>query len=130
MEACDIEPTGSAQVADAIVSRWHQIASALRPVIGRGGVSALYKRSVQLTSRTHPWLAGTNDAFHTPVDVGALKTAVARQDVASAAAGGWAFLDNFNALLASLVGPSLAGRLLRPMGAKSASDPRAPEGQP
>jgi hypothetical protein len=120
----------AAQVADAMVSKWHQIAAALSPVIGRGGVAALYKRSVHLTCPAHPWLAGTNEGLQTAVDVSALKAAVAQQDVASAAAGGTAFLETFYALLAGLVGPSLAGQLIRSAGASSSGGPLAKDNQP
>ena len=43
-------------IADAIVSTWREIALALGPIIGRGGVAALYRRSLYLAVREHPWL--------------------------------------------------------------------------
>jgi hypothetical protein len=50
--------TDAALIADAIVSTWQLIDTALSPIIGHGGVAALYKRSLYLTGRVHPWLVG------------------------------------------------------------------------
>lgn len=139
--ACGIAPslasrveTGAdaAQIADAIVSTLRELEAALFPIIGRGGVAALYERSLHLTAPSHPWLSaanegdqtrlsGTNEGAPAPVDLAVLKAILAQQSSASAAAGGGAFLQTIYDLLTSLVGPSLAERLVRPAGTGSSS---------
>lgn len=109
-------PAGSdsVQVASAVVAMWRDVHAVLSPILGRGGVAAMYRRSLALTARVHPWLrdpgapAASNDA----PDLAALQAALAAQDSATALAAGGASLQAFHELLASLVGPSLTGRLL------------------
>lgn len=104
----------AAQMADAIVLAWRAIEAALGPVVGKGGVAALYKRSLYLTDPAHPWLAGLHEGVQPELDLAALKVLLAQQaSAATAAAGGGAVLDKFHELLATLVGPSLTERLLR-----------------
>jgi len=118
------------QIADAMVSTWLEIDAALRPVIGQGGVAALYKRSLYLTAPAHTWLASTHEGMHAPMDLAALKAALAQQSNANAAAGSRALLHTFNELLTSLVGPSLTERLLRSVWANSFSGPPAQDSTP
>jgi hypothetical protein len=101
------------QIADAIVTTWHEIDAALGPIVGRGGVAALYRRSLHLTAPAHPWLAGAGQGLQTPMDLAALRSVLAQQPSAAAAAGGGALLQRFHELLTSLVGPSLSEQLLR-----------------
>ena len=100
------------QIADAIVSTWQEIDAALSPILGRQGVGLLYQRSVALAARTHPWLAGICENAHALVP-DALRAAFSRQTAATAAAAARDLLQAFHEMLASLVGPPLAGRLLR-----------------
>jgi hypothetical protein len=109
------------QIADAMVSTWLEIDAALRPVIGQGGVAALYKRSLYLTAPAHTWLTSTHEGIHAPMDLVMLRAVLAQQSNATAAAGSRALLHTFNELLASLVGPSLTERLLRSVWANSLS---------
>jgi hypothetical protein len=111
----------AAQIAEAIASVWHEIAEALCPIIGRGGVDALYRRSLQLTFRAYPWLAGTKGGEETPMDLTGLKAVLAEQDSANAAAGGGALLQTFYDLLSGVIGPSLTARLLRSAWASAVS---------
>lgn len=107
------------QVAAAVVSTWQEIDAALCPIIGRGGVAALYKRSLQLTHPHHPWLAGMQESGQAPMDLVALRRALAQQSPASAAAAGEAMLQTFWELLSGLVGATLGEQLLRSVGAAS-----------
>jgi len=106
----------AARVAQSMVAAWRDIDRLLAPVVGTRGVAALYKRSLHLTAAAHPWLAGAQAGAHEGVpmsmDLDLLGTMLARQNVASAAAGGEALLRTFYDLLATLIGPSLTGRLL------------------
>lgn len=114
----------SRQIADAIVSTWMEIDAALSPVLGRHAVALLYQRSVHLAGRPHPWLAGICEDGQAAVTE-ALRQAFARQDSATAAAGGYELLQAFHGMLASLVGVPLAERLLRFVCASDDAD--APE---
>jgi len=115
------EDADAAQIAEAVVATWQEVDAALTPIIGQRGVAALYKRSLYLTGAAQPWLAGTHKGVPTAMDLAALKSVLAQQSSANAAAGGGALLQTFYELLTSLVGPSLTERLLRPVWANSLS---------
>ena len=103
----------SAQIASAIVSIWQEIAAGLNPIIGKGGVDALYQRSLYLTSTAaHPWLMTAHRRSPAAMDLDALKSALTEQDSANATAGGAALLHTFYALLSSLIGAALTDRVL------------------
>jgi hypothetical protein len=104
---------------------WQEIDGALTPILGRGGVAALYKRSLHLTSAANPWLTLGREGDPTAMDLAALKAALGQQTGAAAAAGGGALLQTFYDLLSSLVGPSLTERLLRSVWSASSSGPSA-----
>lgn len=111
------EPT-AAQIAAAMVAIWQEIDAALTPVLGKGGVAALYKRTLYLTGTVHPWLALRREDLSTGVDLVALNAVLSQQANAAAAAAGNDFLQTFHRLLASLVGSSLTERLLRAVWAR------------
>lgn len=98
-----------------MMSTWQQIDATLSPILGQRGVTALYQRSLHLASAPHPWLAGTQQDLQAAMDLDALKMAIAQRSPADAAAAGGHLLQTFHGLLASLVGPSLTERLLRPV---------------
>lgn len=110
------------QIADAIVSIWLAINVALSPIIGRGGLAMLYKRSIHLAGARHPWLAGTHEGAHTAMDLSILKSVLVQQGSAEAAAAGGTVLQTFHGLLATLIGPSLTETLLHSIWANAASD--------
>ncbi len=96
-----------------MVALWEEVDAALTPIIGKRGVLALYQRSLFLVKAEHPWLAAMNEGVQKEFDLAALRSVVLQQDRATAAKGGFALLQTFQELLTSLVGPSLAERLLR-----------------
>ena len=102
----------AAQIADTAVQTWHEIHTALSPVIGPRGVQALYRRTLYLTRSTHPWLASGPETPE-PDDYADLRAALAQQTSAVAAAAHGALLHHFFDLLTSLIGGSLTERLLR-----------------
>jgi hypothetical protein len=102
----------AAGIADAIVGTWREIALALDPIIGRGGVAALYRRSLYLAAREHPWLSGAYEGIESTMDLAALKLVLVQQGGARSAAAGGTVLHTFHDLVFSLVGESLAERLL------------------
>jgi hypothetical protein len=115
----------AAQMADAVVAVWQEIDAALAPIIGPRGVAALYARSLYLTSASHPWLGHTHESVQAQMDLAALKSVFRQQSSANAASGGNALFQTFYELLASLIGPSLSERLLRPVWGNSPSGPPA-----
>jgi hypothetical protein len=109
----------AAQIADAVVELWTQIGDALGPIIGRGGVDALFQRCLHRTAEEYPWareLLGGGE--RNPIDAPTLKAVFARQTPAEAAAGGGALFHQFHALLASLIGSALTERLLHEVHAR------------
>jgi hypothetical protein len=120
----------AAQVANAVAAVWREIDAALYPIIGHGGVAALYNRSLNLTRTAFPWLGRADAGLLASVDPAALKDALAEQTVEEAAAGGSALLDTFRELLSSLIGPSLTDRLLRSVWAPSSGSPPAQDISP
>ncbi len=102
-------------VVATIANTWSGIDDALAPIIGKRGVAALYQRSVYVTSAAHPALVSLRSEAQAAMDLDALTSALAQLDLAGAAMTGDALLQTFADLLASLVGPGLADRLLTPV---------------
>ena len=109
-----MESMDGGRTAEAAVTTWREVDAALSPIIGARGVAALYRRSIQLSSALHPWLAGAHDSESTDGDIAALRAQMRGQTAADAAAGNVALLQAFGDLLARLIGEALASRLLRP----------------
>lgn len=101
-------------MAAAITDTWRGIDDALSPIIGPRGMAALYQRSVYVTAAAHPALASLRTDVQGAMDLAVLAAALHQQDTAGAATTGDALLQTFSDLLASLVGPGLAERLLAP----------------
>jgi hypothetical protein len=99
-------------VSAAVVTTWQDIARALAPIVGQRGVAALYKRSLYLAADKYPWLTGAFDGADTAMSLETLHGVIAGQDAVEAAAAGSALFRTFGELLASLIGFSLAERLL------------------
>ncbi|MBC7895840.1 MAG: hypothetical protein H7066_10515 [Cytophagaceae bacterium] len=120
------EDADAARMAEEIVATWDAIGAALSPILGHRGVAALYVRSLQVTSTVYPWLSNNPPASLGSMDLESLKAILAQQDsVTSAAAAGGALLQTFRNLLVTLVGPTLAERLLRAVWDTSLSGPPA-----
>jgi hypothetical protein len=73
---------------------------------------ALFKRSVSMTRAAHPWLALMQGEIEGSNDFAALQVALSEQASEEAAAGNSAVLHRFIDILTSLIGESLAERLL------------------
>jgi hypothetical protein len=102
------------RIADSAVAVWLRIDAALGPIIGHGGVAALYERSLYLTRTDLPWLLAAHE--RAPADgrfVEALRTVLSERTRADAAVGIGALLQNFHDLLTSLIGGELTERLLQ-----------------
>lgn len=112
------DDANSATLADAAVSQWQAIEAALAPIIGNVGVAALYHRSLYLSLKAHPWLEPERSPDVPGMDLPALRALLAGQDAAEASEAIATLLCTFMDLLASLVGASLAERLLGPLWAQ------------
>ena len=115
----------SRQVAARVTSAFQGIDRELAPIIGKRGVAALYRRTVHDASGAYPWLAVAKEEIPTAMDMTALEAALVAQTVADAADAGTLLLRSFHKLLTTLVGPSMAERLLRPVWATFLSGPSA-----
>ncbi len=97
---------------DTAVATWRDVDAALCPIIGQGGVAALFKRSLYLTRVDYPWLLAVYDGAVPPDEFTALYTALSQQPSATAAAANGALEQTFYDQLANLIGGSLTERLL------------------
>lgn len=107
------EGADAAQIADAAVRTWQDINSALVPIIGQHGSSALHDRSRHLASASHAWLAQVHEDPSRPGEFAALGASLSGQDSTTAVAATHAQLQAFYDILTRLVGESLAENLLR-----------------
>jgi hypothetical protein len=119
-----------AQVANRLASIGEGIDAALRPIIGRRGVGALFRRSMFLTAPAHPWLADADDGAEQALEMPSLAAVFAQQTRAEAFAAGGLLLRTFHRLLAGLVGVALTEQLLRPVWEDAPDDPPAQEPPP
>jgi hypothetical protein len=110
------EGIDASQVADAAVQTWRAVDAALSPIIGPRGVAALYKRSLYVACKLHPWLAAVHQDTRQPGDFDPLHAALARQPGPAAAAAHEALLQTHRDILGRLIGAPLTERLLRPIG--------------
>ena len=111
-------------VAESVFARFQQIQVVLTPVIGHGGVTALYERSRHLSGRSHPWLAPPKEGMNSGMDLDELKLLVANQGSESAVAGAGFLFRSFHDLFAGMVGEALARQLL---GAAPSAEPSSGE---
>jgi hypothetical protein len=101
------------EIADDAVALWRGMGVVLSPIIGQGGMSALYQRSVYLTRIDHPCLQSVLDLATTQNDFATLHAALAQVSGPEAATAASALFGTFHSLLAHLIGESLTERLLR-----------------
>jgi len=101
-----------ASVAVCTVITWQALEAALSPVIGRGGVWALYRRCLHLARPLHPCLDAADPGEAGAGDFSALNSALSSQTGPAAAAATEALLQSFWALLTGLIGSALTERLI------------------
>lgn len=100
-------------IAALAVAKWRSIDNALAPIIGHGGVTALFNRSVSLRRPAHAWLGSPHDGLDQPHNLAALQSSLCQRPSAEAAAAAGAVLDEFVDLLSHLIGAALTERLLK-----------------
>lgn len=99
------------QVAESALTTWRDIDTHLSPIVGAGGVAALFKRSLYLTSKDYPCLRRPLALFQ-PAEYNLLYLALLAQERSEAIAVNGAILHTFSRLLAGLIGVQLTQRLL------------------
>jgi hypothetical protein len=118
--------TDAERIAAVAASTWREIHAVLSPVIGPGGVAALYQRALCVTRSAYPSLTSVHEDPLQPGDFAAFRLALAQQTADQVAAANGALLRAFCDLLANLIGISLAERLLRSVRNLPAADPGPP----
>jgi hypothetical protein len=103
------------QVIDCAIATWCKVDAALSPVIGPGGVAALYRRSLYLRRADFRWLAAVHENALLPDNYTALRSALGKQTDATVVQATGALLQTFVDLLTNLLGDTLTDRLLRPV---------------
>ena len=91
---------------------WRRIEQCLAPVIGDGGVRAIYRRSLAIARTEFAWLPVVHEARPGRTEWAPLYQALARQPVPESSAADEALQRAFCDLLASLLGGPLARQLL------------------
>lgn len=114
----------SQEVAELVATAFQSIEQMLLPIIGKVGISALFKRSLHLSCETFPWLLqspATADGQEERAAV-ILTTRLGKRTSLEAAAAGTQLLSTFGTLLTILIGRSLAEQLCSPAWATFSSD--------
>ncbi len=106
------EGATASHIADTVVVVCQDIEKSLTPVVGPGGVVALYQRSLHLAKTTHDWIDISSVVSTPHVDFSPLRALLAQQTEEAALAGGTEVLETFTRLLISLIGFSLSEQLL------------------
>ena len=101
----------AADIAAGMAAICREINAALAPIIGIGRADALHARSRHLCTASHAWVAGLESANSSGCD--ALEILLKQREPSEALSGGKVYLQVFLDLLVSLMGASLAERLLQ-----------------
>ena len=98
--------------AESTICTWKKAAAQLIPVIGRGGVDVLFNRSLHLTCTAFPWLTILGDKRDNSALLASIKERLAAREMDDAVKASCTLLITFIELLKTLIGESLAERLL------------------
>lgn len=114
----------SQEVAELVATAWQSIEQVLVPVIGKVGITALFKRTLHLSCETYPWLPQSPASAdgHEARALATLTTELGKRTSLEAAAAGTQLLQTFDTLLTTLIGRSLAEKLCSPAWATFLSD--------
>lgn len=120
---------GAAELTDDVIALWRQTEAALVPVLGRRGVTVLFKRALTLTGRTSTWLADVDHQSLTEMDLEALRLACLTQTADTVAVGAGGLFKAFHEVLSSLIGEPLTVQLLSPVSLPTFNDANQEPGQ-
>src|SRR5512140_1538455 len=99
-------------VAEAALGLWIRAACELALLIGKGGVRAIYARSLHLARSSYPWLPEAADPAQSDPPFTELRATLERQAAPDALKAGTAFLVAFTDLRATLIGEALTTGLM------------------
>jgi|GEM_PF-4042501 len=109
------EPASNSCVtAKCALREWRRVEQCLAPIIGYGGVGAIYRRSLAVARAEFAWLPVAHEARSGRAEWAPLYQALARQAAPESSAADAALRRAFRHLSASLLGAPLARRLLAP----------------
>lgn len=101
------------KISDAAVSVWEQMAVQIISIVGEGGFSSLYSRSLVLTQSTFFWLEFDPHSTQIEHRFAELKMCLEKQTPAHAREANLMLLITFTDILASLIGEQLTTSILR-----------------
>lgn len=120
---------GTAELSDTVIALWRQTEAVLVPILGRRGVTVLFKRALSITGRASTWLADVDHQSLTEMDLDALRLACLSQTATTVADGAGHFFKAFHEVLSSLIGEPLTVQLLSPVGVPPFHDSTQEPGQ-
>jgi hypothetical protein len=102
----------STAIAEASINTWSKVTICLAPIIGRGGVDALFNRSLSIAARTYPWLFHSKDSNDCATPMDRFRTTLETREPSSALDASAAIMYGFYRMLETLIGELLAERIL------------------
>jgi hypothetical protein len=98
--------------AASLAQAWSRLNRQLVPLIGEGGFSALFGRTLRLEASGHAWLSVDPARRSSAALLAGLEADLAGVTEAAAAAANEALMSTFTRQLGALIGPGLTERLL------------------
>lgn len=108
-------------VADATVNLWRDVAARLTPIIGTGGVDAIFGRALHLSGIQLPSHLMPRETEASHAALACLGRHLESHDAATGAEASVSLFVNFSELLVTLIGEPLTDRLLSPVWAPKPS---------
>jgi len=100
-------------VVDIAIGLWEKLAIELVGIIGQGGFSSLYARSVFLSQSRFPWLIDSASLNKANQPLGELRTKFAGRTFEEISEANILLLHTFTDILATLIGEELTSNILR-----------------
>lgn len=127
LEQCVGVGADAKAIADDCIRAWERVTSQFAPLIGEGGIGALYARSLHLTRSRFPWLAVPQEPRQTDSPYTDLKVSLERREPSEAREAISALMVTFAELLTALIGETLTTRILSSAWANGGPDDTAQE---
>ncbi|MDY0747557.1 hypothetical protein SNE35_23845 [Paucibacter sp. R3-3] len=115
----------SLTVAQAFAEIWGEIEASLHPILGRRGLTALFRRSAHVSAPQCAFLAILAEGEMDLVARDELVSVFCSQTADTALDGGSLLLNSFRELLSTLIGAGLTERLLQSVWSSPTSGPSA-----
>lgn len=112
----------TAPVPEAAIAVWEAFAAEIISLVGEGGFSSIYARSLHLAEPAFPWLAASILSPQSQHRFGELKLSLEAQTPAQAGEANRLLLITFTDILASLIGEQLTVSILRSTWGNSIAD--------